>query len=260
MMHPSKTFDPAALLPVALAAAREAGAILRDEGARLREVTFSDRSDVKLAADTAAERSIRAALTAATPEIPIYGEELGGDADLVAAGALLWIVDPLDGTFNYLRELPLCAVSIGLMRGTEPLLGVIYDFNQDRLYTGCGDRFEINGEAATPSWAPERAQAALVTGLPAGLDKDPATLAAFAALLSPYKKVRMVGTAALALAFVASGRADVYFEPSIRLWDVAAGLALVKAAGGTLRVEPSANGKTLAYDVWAAGRAEFIHR
>lgn len=239
-------------------AARAAGTILRRPTEALREVAFSDDRDVKLAADTAAEKAVRECLAAAS-DLPVYGEELGGDAALVERGELLWVVDPLDGTFNYQRDLGLCCVSIGLMRGTEPLLGVVYDFFQDALYAGSEvEPLTCNGQPLAPRWATSLDQAALCTGFPSGMAKNHETLGAFVDLLLPFKKVRMVGSAAMALTLVAGGRTDAYFEPSIRLWDVAGGVALVKAAGGTVRFTPSANGKTLAYDVWAAGRPEFI--
>lgn len=250
--------DLIALGKIAEAAARAAGQILRDEGEHLREVTFSDQRDVKLAADSAAEELIRTMLGKAT-SIPVYGEELGGDRSLIDRGEVVWVVDPLDGTFNYLRGNPLCAVSIGLMRGEEPLLGVIFDFNQGRLFKGSeAEPLSINGQLHTAKWADSLGNAGLCTGFPIGMNRDATSMANFVQLIAPYKKVRMVGTAALALAMVACGQVDAYYESNIRLWDVAAGLALVKAAGGTLRITPGDKKLALAYDVWGAGRAEFI--
>ena len=139
-----------------------------------------------------------------------------------------------------------------------PLLGVIYDFNSDTCYSGyVGECFRINGQAVCPEWAQEIGQAALATGFPAGMNRSPERMQAFLERIAPFKKVRMVGSAALAIAFVAGGIYDVYYEEGIRLWDVAAGLALVKAAGGAIRMQPSDSGKPLAYDVWA-GNAAFI--
>lgn len=250
--------DLIALGKLAEDAARAAGKILRDEGKSLREVTFSDQRDVKLAADAAAEELIRKMLGEVT-DIPVYGEELGGDAGLIDRGELVWVVDPLDGTFNYLRGNPLCAVSIGLMQGEDPLLGVIYDFNNDRLHKGSTvEAFTTNGVAHTPDWADSLSNAGLCTGFPIGMSRDPESMAKFVELIAPYKKVRMVGTAALAISMVANGQVDAYYESNIRLWDVAAGLALVKAAGGTLKMTRGNPDLPLAYNVWAAGRNEFI--
>jgi myo-inositol-1(or 4)-monophosphatase len=249
--------DWSQLLEVAEKAAREAGTILKEGASHLREVEFQDKRDVKLRADMESEELIRKRLVEATG-YPVYGEEKGGDASLRERYEPYWVVDPLDGTYNYLRGSALCAVSIGLMRGETPILGVIYDFNADRLYSGVvADCFRVNGEDVQPDWETRLEQAALATGFPAGMDRSPARMEAFLERIAPFKKVRMVGSAALALAYVAGGIYDVYFEESIRLWDVAAGLALVQAAGGTIRMKPSRSGKPMAYDVWAGKEAFF---
>jgi myo-inositol-1(or 4)-monophosphatase len=245
------------LLKTAELVAREAGQILQEGASHLRQVEFLDQRDVKLRADVESEELIRKRLVEATA-FPVYGEEMGGDASLVEKNEPYWVVDPLDGTFNYLRGSSLCAVSIGLMRGIEPILGVIYDFNSDICYSGHVDNgFFVNGEKTSPRWAEEIGQAALTTGFPAGMNRSPERMQAFLDRIEPFKKVRMVGTAALAVAFVARGTYDVYYEEAIRLWDVAAGIALVKAAGGDVRMVPSETGKPLAYDVWAGKGAFF---
>ena len=245
------------LLKTVVAVAQEAGQVLLDGGHKLRSVAFQDARDVKLEADQASELLIRERLSKAFP-YPIYGEELGGDAGLLQRYEPYWVVDPLDGTYNYLRGSELCAVSIGLMRGETPILGIIHDFNRNVCYSGyAGGAFQINGNKQQASWETRQEQAALVTGFPAGMSRDDGTMESFLETIAPFKKVRMVGSAALALAYVAAGIYDVYHERSIRLWDVAAGLALVQAAGGAIRMQPSAGNKPLAYDIWA-GEAKFF--
>ncbi len=245
-------------LAVAENAAREAGGILRGGAGGLREVTFADRHDVKLRADTESERRIRVLLGRETP-YPVVGEEEGGDASLTERYEPYWVVDPLDGTFNYLRGSPHCCVSIGLMRGETPVLGVVHDFHTGECFSGIvADGLRLNGEPVSPAWARTREEAALQTGFPSGMSKGSAELHDFVARVQTYKKVRMVGSAALALAYVAAGRADVYYESSIRLWDVAAGLALVQAAGGVVRMRAAAGGESLAYDIRAAGRTGLL--
>jgi myo-inositol-1(or 4)-monophosphatase len=245
------------LLKTAETAAREAGGILRDGGTRLKSIEFQDARDVKLRADREAEERIRASLMAVS-SYPIVGEELGGDAGLVGQYVPYWVVDPLDGTYNYLRGSALCAVSIGLMRGETPLLGVIYDFHSDRCYSGiAGGEFRVDGAQHEPSWEAHQDQGVLATGFPAGMDRDSATMESFLHQIAAFKKVRMIGSAALALAYVAEGTYDVYTERSIRLWDVAAGLALVQAAGGSVRMKQADPSKPFAYDIWA-GQAAFF--
>lgn len=245
------------MLRTAESAAREAGTILREGATHLRDVEFQDQRDVKLKADVESEELIRQRLLEACT-YPVYGEEKGGDETLRHRDEPYWVVDPLDGTYNYLRGSNLCAVSIGLMRGETPILGVIYDFNSDTLYSGyVGEGFYINGQQTTANWSSEIGQAALATGFPAGMNRSRDRMEAFLDRIAPFKKVRMVGTAALAIAFVAGGIYDVYYEEGIRLWDVAAGLALVKAAGGDVQMRRSDTGKPMAYDVWA-GKAAFF--
>lgn len=232
-------------------AARQAGAVLRAGAGDSRQINFESAHDVKLQADVDSEKLIRQLLQ--TTELPVIGEEEGGEATLVNEEGLYWVVDPLDGTYNYLRNIPMTAVSIGLMRGAAPVWGVIYDFNRDSLYTG-GEHvpLEINGIAVRPKWATSISDAVLCCGFPAGGSFAKGNLEQMIAEIQGYKKIRMIGSAALALAYVASGQADAYREDTIWLWDVAAGLALVKAAGGHISMTP-VDGKQLRYDVRASG-------
>ena len=242
-------------LAIAEAAARETGKILRAGGDR--SVALNTTTDVKLAADTNSERLVRERLAATG--LPIFGEELGGDPALYdSAGTLYWVVDPLDGTFNYQRGQPLTCVSIGLMRGNEPVLGAIYNFNADEMFSGIvGVGVFLNGGKIVPAWATELSQACLMTGFPALADKSPEALAPFIAEVGKFKKIRMIGTAALAVAYVAVGRADVYDERGTNLWDVAAGMALVRAAGGFVRLTPTGK-RALNFDLRCAARAEWL--
>lgn len=244
------------LLALAESAARETGAILRTGGDK--SVSLNTATDVKLAADVNSETLVRERLAATG--LPIIGEELGGDPALYdAAGtALYWVVDPLDGTFNYQRGQPLTCVSIGLMRGSEPVLGVIFNFNADEMFSGLvGEGIFLNGRKIVPAWATEISQACLMTGFPALADKSPEALAPFIAEVGKFKKIRMIGTAALAVAYVACGRADVYQEQGTNLWDIAAGIALVKAAGGFVKMTPTGK-RALNFNLRCAARAEWL--
>lgn len=244
------------LLALAESAARETGAILRAGGDK--SVSLNTATDVKLAADVNSETLVRERLAATG--LPIIGEELGGDPALYdAAGtALYWVVDPLDGTFNYQRGQPLTCVSIGLMRGSDPVLGVIFNFNADEMFSGLvGEGIFLNGRKIVPAWATEISQACLMTGFPALADKSPEALAPFIAEVGKFKKIRMIGTAALAVAYVACGRADVYQEQGTNLWDIAAGIALVKAAGGFVKMTPTGK-RALNFNLRCAARAEWL--
>lgn len=243
-------------LAVAEAAARETGAILRKGGDR--SVSLNTETDVKLAADVNSERLVRERLAATG--LPVVGEELGGDSALYspARTQFYWVVDPLDGTFNYQRGQPLTCVSIGLMRGTEPLLGVIYNFNAEEIFSGIvGEGVFLNGKKIAQQWATEISQACLMTGFPALADKSPEALVPFISEVGKFKKIRMIGTAALAVAYVAAGRADVYDERGTNLWDVAAGMALVLAAGGFVKIEPTGR-RALNFNLRCAARREWL--
>ena len=244
------------LADLAETAAREAGKFLLNQAHQNQTVFSQEKKDIKLQADTESEQLIRARLSPAG--LPILGEEAGGDAGLPKRNELFWIVDPLDGTHNYMKGVPLCCVSIAIFRGETPVLGVIYDFNRDETFRGIvAEGLFLNGQRQRPQWAPVPEQASLQTGFPTGRDYTPEALREFIERVRRFKKIRLIGSAALAVAWVAAGRYDVYFEEGIRLWDIAAGLALVQAAGGAVRMTPNPV-KPFAYDVWAAGRAEFI--
>ncbi|HTL12832.1 MAG TPA: inositol monophosphatase family protein, partial [Bdellovibrionota bacterium] len=175
---------------------------------------------------------------------PILTEEDGLLLGKKPDSSAIWIVDPLDGTFNYDRNLPLCCVAVALWKTgpldpsgvptpIEPILGVIYDFNRDEAYIGLiGEGARINDEPFTASEVTEVAQAALATGFPVGRDFGQGSLMHFVEQIRGFKKQRLLGTAALAMAFAACGRVDAYREDGGRLWDVAAGLAIHLAAGG----------------------------
>lgn len=218
------------LLDLAETAARKAGTLLAERGAATEGVLSDAGRDIKLEADRAAEAEILEILKTGS-DIPILAEESGQHTG--TDQAFMWVVDPLDGSANYIRKIPLCAVSIGLMRRTEPLLGVIYDFNTNELYVGGeGCPARLNGAPLSVSNVDGKDKAILATGLPVLGDYSPEALGQMAAGFADWKKVRMLGTSTMAAAYVAAGRVDRYAETGARLWDVAAGMAIVRAAGG----------------------------
>jgi len=214
--------------------ARKAGELLLDNFSLDPGVSASDGKDIKTAADKAAETVILEGLS--ETGLPMLSEESGafGLDDLKAP---CWIVDPLDGTFNFTRDFPICCVSIGLWADDAPVLGVIYDFINDTLYSGIvGVGAQKNGIPLHVSDVSDLADAALATGFPSARDYSDESLAACIRKVQEFKKIRMIGSAAMALVYVAAGNMDAYFEEDIWLWDVAAGLALVVAAGGKFRM------------------------
>lgn len=224
-------------LALAERAAREAGQFLAAGPRRQAAVVEDGRRDVKLAADREAENRI-VDLLAAGSDIPIIAEERIAET-APPAGGRRWVVDPLDGTMNYLQGIPFCCVSVALWHDDEPAAGAVYDFDRDEMFSAIvGAGAWLNGEPLrVRSVPPDRA--VLFTGFPAGSDFSAAAVTRFVTQVSAFRKIRLLGSAALSLAYVAAGRGDAYFERDIRIWDVAAGLALVRAAGGAFLSAPS---------------------
>jgi myo-inositol-1(or 4)-monophosphatase len=214
-------------LKVAKSAARAAGRLLASQSGL--EVRSSTAHDTKLEADLTSEVAI---LDMLSKHYPVLSEEAGGT---IAATGPTWIVDPLDGTVNYSRGIPISCVSIALW-DKGPVLGVVYDFNRNEMFSGIvGEGAFLNDTEISVSKTVDRADAIMFTGFPAASSFDTEKLAGFVRLVQRYKKVRLLGSAALSLAYVASGRGDAYMEQRIRIWDVAAGVALVNAAGGAFQ-------------------------
>ena len=139
---------------------------------------------------------------------------------------------------NYSRGIPLAVISVALWHGDDPVLGVVIDPARRDTYSGLvGDGTRLNGVPVRTSNIDTVKNAVICTGFPVSTDFSTDALIRFVQRVQGFKKVRMLGSAALSLAYVACGRTDVYSEDEIKLWDVAAGLALVQAAGGSVRTE-----------------------
>lgn len=228
-------------LQLAAGAARAAAAHLRGCVSDAQTVLPSQGRDVKLQADCDAEAIILQHL--AVSGHGMLAEE-SGEHGVTEGDAPFWIVDPLDGTANFSRGIPFFGVSIALHAGGEPVLGVVLDVMHDVCYTGRpGYGAHANDQPIRVSGLCEPSQGVLVTGFPIRFAFDAPESAGLFATMRRFKKVRMIGTAALALAWVARGYADAYIEHDIMYWDVAAGVALVRAAGGAATLAPSPKGK-----------------
>lgn len=241
-----------ALLALAKTAAGRAAARLLDGVAPGdRRYTYSKElpREIKTAADLVLDQEILKTLQAAG--LPILTEESGYTGE--ASPSNRWfIVDPLDGTFNFVKRLGPCAVSIALWQDQQPIFGVIYDLLLRQLAWG-GPKLGAfaDDQPITVSEVSELAQASICTGFPARFDvEDDAAMQGFIRLIRPFSKVRMLGSAASALLQVARGSADAYVERDIMLWDVAAGIAIVEGAGGVTR--RTRLGSEWRYDVVAA--------
>lgn len=218
------------LLTVALEAARVGGAIVSETFGVPREVREKAPGDWVSAADLRSEQAVRSVLVAATPDIPVLGEEEGGER-----ATLGWLVDPLDGTANFLHGLEAVGVSIGLVDDGVPIVGVVSAPLLGRVYSARlgGGAFRDGEPIRVSERAP--AQAICATGFPfRHKNLIEGYLRVFAAAMHSLEDLRRVGGASLDLSWTAQGVFDGYFELSLGPWDVAAGGLLVREAGGVV--------------------------
>ena len=225
-----KTLDLYKEIQIAKDAAKASGKLLEVNKKDLNQSIYSSDTDIKLKADIESENLIKSIL-ASRSIFPILAEE--SDNSDKKLEETFWVVDPLDGTANYTKDIPLCCVSIALMNKMEPVIGVIYDFNRNDLYEGSLDgEAKLNGRIIMVSDVSTPKEGILVTGLPNNTDYSDSALLKMVKDFQEWRKVRMIGSAAIASCYVASAKADVYKEFGTYLWDVAAGAAIVNAAGG----------------------------
>ena len=217
-------------LKAAKDAAKAAGKLLSANKKYLIQSIYSSDTDIKLKADIEAENLIKSMLSKRST-FTILAEESGISENKLEE--TFWVVDPLDGTANYSRDIPLCCVSIALMHKMEPVIGVIYDFNRNDLYEGgFNEEAKLNENIIKVSDVSTPKEGILVTGLPNNTDYSDLALLEMVKDFQEWRKVRMIGSAAIASCYIASAKADVYKEFGTYLWDVAAGAAIVNAAGG----------------------------
>ncbi len=232
--------DPAALLAVAREAAAAAGEVLR---ARAGEVAQDVRAkstptDLVSAADLAAERAIRGVLAARRPDDAVLGEE-GGEAG--GESGLRWVVDPLDGTVNYLFGIPQWAVSVACEAAGGTLAGVVLDPVRGEEFSATRDgAARLGGQVLSGSDRADLATAMVATGFAYDETTRAAQAEIVARLLPRVRDIRRLGSAALDLCWTAAGRYDAYFERGVNRWDVAAGALVCGRAGLEVRPLPAA--------------------
>jgi myo-inositol-1(or 4)-monophosphatase len=221
---------------IAKEAARAAGELLRARFHKPLTVNAATAHDIKLEVDVLAQDLITKILLEHFPEHALYGEEgIVGDQ----SSDHQWVVDPLDGTVNYFYGIPHFCVSIALRYKGEIIVGVIYDPIRNELWTAQkGGVALLNGKPLRVSERADLREAVVSVGL----SKTGVTIAAGLPLLQDMvhraRKCRLMGSAALDMAYVACGRFDAYIEQGISLWDIAAGWILVEMAGGTVDMKP----------------------
>lgn len=229
------TKDLKHFLEIATEAALSAGDILLDKWGNLHKIEEKGRpGDLVTEADQESEAKILQVLRYHVPEHRILAEESGQLGD--NHSKYLWVIDPLDGTTNYAHSYPVACISIALMIEGVPQVGVIYDpFRQELFAAAQGLGAKLNQNPMTISQTAELGKSLLVTGFAYDRRETPDNnYAEFCYLTHLTQGVRRGGSAALDLAYVASGRLDGYWERGIRPWDIAAGIVLVTEAGGKI--------------------------
>ena len=236
-----------ALINVMTRAAEKAARGLRRDFGEVEQlqVSLKGPGNFVSTADLKAERTLRQELSKARPDYSFLMEESGASAGKDTEHR--WIVDPLDGTTNFLHGLPHFCISIALERAGDIVAGVVYDPIKDELFWGeKGIGSFLNDRRLRVSSRRQLSQALLATGTPYGQRSDgrPRYLRQLDSLMDQVGDIRRMGSAALDLAYVAAGRFDGYWEYGLGTWDIAAGLLLVREAGGYVS-EPSGDGDPL---------------
>lgn len=250
--------DPSALLAIASDLAQSAGRLALSMHSGLGgHDTKSSPTDVVTAADRAAEELLVQGIRSARPDDAILGEE--GASDEGTTG-VRWVVDPVDGTVNYLYGLPQWGVSIGIEVDGATVAGVVYDPSKDELFTAVrGAGSTLNGVPLRCTAATELSQALVATGFGYDARRRAAQASVLPALLPAVRDIRRIGAGALDLCAVAAGRVDAYYELGLSPWDMSAGLLIATEAGarvGGLRGAPPSGAMVLAA---APGVFEALH-
>jgi myo-inositol-1(or 4)-monophosphatase len=232
-------------LDCAATAARAAGRLMRSQQGAPKKINSQSQRDIKLELDVRCQKLIEKILLRSFPQSAVLGEE--GVAG-TAGSPWRWVVDPIDGTVNFTYGVPHACVSIALQQRRQKgefstVVGAVYDPFCDELWTAArGGPARLNGKVIHASRRRKLAEAIVAIGFSkteASLDEN---LPVFNALVRRVRKIRIMGAAALALTYVASGRFDAYIESGISLWDIAAGGLILECAGGEFWRRPLPGG------------------
>jgi len=228
-------------LAAAVRAAHAAGQLMRKNLRETKVVNAKTSHDIKLELDVRCQKLIEKILRSAFPKIALLGEE--GDSGAINE-ALRWVVDPIDGTVNFAYGIPHACVSIALQEQSQTgeyvtAVGVVHDPFTDETWTAIrGEQTRLNGHVTRVSSRKELKECIVCVGFAKSRHSLEQAIPHFIWMARRVRKMRMMGAAALGLAYVASGRFDAYVERGVSLWDVAAGGLLIECAGGKFWTEP----------------------
>ncbi|HVZ79320.1 MAG TPA: inositol monophosphatase family protein [bacterium] len=219
-------------LTIAVRAAKKAGAVQKAHYGRVRNIQYKSKNKLNLVTevDQRCEKIVLSMLKASFPTHNLWGEESGQGS---TSSEYTWLVDPLDGTTNYAHSYPFFCVSIALVKDNEPVVGVIYDALRNELFTAeKGKGSFLNGKRLKVSPTKSLSESLLSTGFAYAVRETHYNLDNFRRFVLTAQGVRRDGSAAMNLAYVAAGRFDGFWERGIQAWDMAAGVLMVREAGG----------------------------
>jgi myo-inositol-1(or 4)-monophosphatase len=207
-------------------------------------VSFKGKLDLVTEIDLWSEREISSAIAAKFPDHLLVGEETsaklaaerGQTLEQFCSDGMVWVVDPIDGTTNFANGLPQFCISIGLLENGRRVVGVVYDITRDEMFSAAsGLGATLNGVAISVGKKSELLDSVVATGLPYDrAERWPVYNALFSSLVRKCRAVRILGSAAIDLCWVACGRLDGFCEYNLKPWDVVAGTLIVEEAGGAV--------------------------
>jgi len=262
MTVPSHNSPYDADVEVAVRAARRAADIIRDHAGHLDDVRAKGVNDFVTATDDAAQEAIIQVISEGAPGDDIIAEETDRSDYVRSPSGRRWIVDPLDGTTNFMQQVPPYAVSIALQEDGRLLVAVVLDVPHDKLFTAvAGHGLRRNGEEAGVSETDRFQDAFLATGFPyRHFEHTDAYVEVLASVIRNSRGVRRHGSAAVDLARLACGRFDGFFETGLDPWDVAAGMLLVREAGGRVTDYQNEAGLSPLFDRQVCATNGKVHR
>ncbi len=223
----------AAAIDVAWRCAREGGALALSRFRTAHDIDVKGRGNVVTETDVAVELLLKSILAGEYPAHKILSEETSANTD--ASTGWTWVIDPIDGTKNYAMGIPVWCVNVALCFDGEPLVGVTYDaVHDERFWAVAGEGAYMNETRITASDAPDVASSVL--GIDLGYDDalGTAQIALMNDIFPDVQTIRIMGSAALAFAYAAAGRLDLFTHLNVAPWDIAAGILLVREAGGAV--------------------------
>ncbi|MBX2992534.1 MAG: inositol monophosphatase [Bacteroidetes bacterium] len=248
------------MLTIAIEAAKEAGKFLKYNVGRVKNIEMKKGEERNLVSeiDKGSEERIIGIIKRHYPNHAILAEESGASPDL-SGSDYKWVIDPLDGTTNFLHGLPIFCVTIGIEYKGEIVAGVVYDPNLEELFTAeKGSGAFLNGKRLRVTSSTTLIDSLLVTGFPYDIAENPDNaIGHFVNFLMEARGIRRLGSAALDLSYVAAGRFDGFWEVNLNPWDMAAGILFVREAGG--RVTDFAGNESTIYNKQVLATNGIIH-